>query len=93
MLLVSSTDFFHSKLFYKKSFRITISVVNGLDPDQDRHNVGPDLGPNCLRMTKVDASKERVKFCKLTIHLSVLELGICQHIDCSRIKMSGLQES
>ena len=22
-------------------------TVNGLDPDQDRQCVGPDLGPNC----------------------------------------------
>ena len=69
-------------------------MVNGLESDQHRHNVGSDLGRNCLWMTKVAASKERVKFdYKLTIHLSVLELGICQHIDCSRIKMSGLQDS
>ena len=24
-------------------------VANSLDPDQDRHFVGPDLGPNCLQ--------------------------------------------
>ena len=23
-------------------------MSNGLDPDQDRRYVGPDLGPNCL---------------------------------------------
>ena len=23
-------------------------MSNGLDPDQDRHFVGPDLGPNCF---------------------------------------------
>ena len=23
-------------------------MTNGLDPDQDRHSVGPDLGTNCL---------------------------------------------
>ena len=28
----------------------TTGVSIGLDPDQDRHNVGPDLGPNCLQM-------------------------------------------
>ena len=27
----------------------TIRVSNGLDPGQDRLNVGPDLGPNCLQ--------------------------------------------
>ena len=24
-------------------------MSNGLDPDQDQHSVGPDLGPNCLQ--------------------------------------------
>ena len=24
-------------------------MSNGLDPDQGRHIVGPDLGPNCLQ--------------------------------------------
>ena len=24
-------------------------VTNSLDPDQDLHSVGPDLGPNCLQ--------------------------------------------
>ena len=45
--LRSSTDF--SKLtFSKKSFRNTIGVSYSLGPDQDRHSVCPDLGPNCL---------------------------------------------
>ena len=39
-------------------------MSNSLDPDQDRQNVGPDLGPNCLQRLsadeKVAASKERV---------------------------------
>ena len=39
-----------------------IRVSNGLDPDQDRHSVGPDLGPKfgkgCQQMIKVAASKE-----------------------------------
>ena len=25
-----------------------------LDPDQDLHNVGPDLGPNCLQKLSAD---------------------------------------
>ena len=24
-------------------------MLNGLDPDQDRHSVGPDLGLNCMQ--------------------------------------------
>ena len=39
-------------------------MSNGLDPDQDRHSAGPDLGHNfVLRSSaddKVAASKERV---------------------------------
>ena len=44
MLMLLSADFFS-----KISFRNTIRVSNGLDPDQDQHNVGPDLGPNRLQ--------------------------------------------
>ena len=38
-------------------------MSNSLDPDQNRHSVDPDLGPNCLQMlsAEVAASKERVK--------------------------------
>ena len=28
--------------------RLLITFANSLDPDQARHNVGPDLDPNCL---------------------------------------------
>ena len=51
---LSSADFFQNKLFQKKNSKITISVSNGLDPDQDRHSVGPDLGPNCLQRSSAD---------------------------------------
>ena len=34
--------------FFKKILSGTLSVLNSLDSDQDRHSVGPDLGPNCL---------------------------------------------
>ena len=32
----------------------TIRVSNGLDTDQARHVVGPDLGPNCLQRLSAD---------------------------------------
>ena len=39
-------------------------MSNGLDPDQDRHFVGPDLGPNCLQrfstFNKSQLAKKRV---------------------------------
>ena len=30
-------------------------MSNSLDPNQARHNVGPDLGPNCLQRLSGDA--------------------------------------
>ena len=29
-------------------------MSNGLDPDQDKGSVGPDLGPNCLQWLSAD---------------------------------------
>ena len=34
-------------------------MSNGLDPDQDRHSIGPDLGPNCLQRLSAD-DKSRI---------------------------------
>ena len=50
MLLLSSADCFTPK----KSFKNTIRVTNGLDPDQGIHFVSPDLGPNCLQILSAD---------------------------------------
>ena len=40
--------------FQKNCFRNTIKMSNSLDPDQDRHFVGPDLGPSCLQRLSAD---------------------------------------
>ena len=32
------------------TFHLLVIFANSLDPDQDRHNVGPDLDPNCLAL-------------------------------------------
>ena len=48
MLMLSSVDFFQNYL-YQKILSGTLSVSIGLDPDQGRHSVSPDLGPNCLQ--------------------------------------------
>ena len=59
-LLLFSNNFF-------SMFRHTTSVSNGLNPDQDRRYVGPDLGLNCLQSLSADdnssrrCSRERVK--------------------------------
>ena len=47
--------FFQDQLFRKKKNISGISPVsNSLDPDQARHFVGPDLGPNCLQWLSAD---------------------------------------
>ena len=72
--------FFKNGLFSKNSFKNTIRVSNCLDPDQDRQNVGPDLGPDCLqRLSAIDfffvaASMERVNMhfeCLICIDLMI----------------------
>ena len=50
MLFLLSADFFQINFFKK----LIISVSNRLDLDQDRHFVGPDLGPNCLQWFSAD---------------------------------------
>ena len=45
--------------FLKKSFRKTVRVSNGLDPDQDRRSVGLFLDPNCLQKLSVDDKSRR----------------------------------
>ena len=61
MPLLLSADFFQNKLFQKiLSGSRSIRVSNGLDPDQDQHSVGPDLGPKCLqRLVSADAKNGR----------------------------------
>ena len=44
---------FSQLTFLKNSFRNRIRVSNSLDPNLDRHSVGPDLGPNCLQRLSV----------------------------------------
>ena len=54
--LLSTADFFFKINFFKKFFQ---RVSNGLDPDQDRSHVGPDLGPNCLQGLSADNKSRR----------------------------------
>ena len=49
-MLLSSADFFQNKLFIKKSFRNTVRLSKGLDPDQDQR----DLDPNHLQCLAAD---------------------------------------
>ena len=47
-------EFFLKITFFKKSLWNTIRMSNSLDPDQARHFVGPDLGPNSLQRLSTD---------------------------------------
>ena len=46
-------------IFFKKNSRNTIRVSNNVDPDQVRHFVRPDLGPNCLQMLSADYTSRK----------------------------------
>ena len=46
---MSSADLFRINCLKYISGNVSIRVSNVLDPDQARHFVGPDLGPNCLQ--------------------------------------------
>ena len=59
MLLLSSADFFKLNFLKKKSFRNTIRVSIGLNPDYDRRSVGPDLGSNCVQRLSTDNKSHR----------------------------------
>ena len=46
--------------FFQISFLEKPSKSHSLDPDQDKHYVGPDLGPSCLkRLSADDSSRQR----------------------------------
>ena len=58
MMISSQADYFKSS-FFKTVISGTLSESNGLDPDQDRHCVSPDLDldPNGLqRLSAEDKS-------------------------------------
>ena len=52
--------FFRINFLKKNSGRDTFRVSNSLDPDQARHFVGPDLGPNCLQTSSEKSKQARV---------------------------------
>ena len=62
MLFCRLLIFFQNQLVQKIISGIPLGVSNSLDPDQSRHFVWPDLGPNCLqRLSADDISRQRVK--------------------------------
>ena len=77
MLFCRLPIFFQNQFFSKFFFRITIIVSNSLDPDQARHFVGPDLGPNCLqKLSADDTRRQRVINKPSKAYLSSSQLSI-----------------
>ena len=54
IFFLSSADNFNISFLKIYSFENNIRVSNSFDPDQARHSVGPDLGPNCLQRSSTD---------------------------------------
>ena len=63
-------SFAHFLLYFKNSFRNTISLSNGLDPDQSQLSVGPDLGPSCLQRLLASGLQIRERNKKLFSYFS-----------------------
>ena len=57
-------------------------MSNSLDPDQARHFVGSDLGPNCLQKLSADDTsslKDNCYYHRLHLALPQLNPSKCQH--------------
>ena len=79
MLFVVVCWLFSKVTFSKNSFRNTIGVSNSLGPDQVRHSVGHDLGPNCVqRLSADDTSSQRVSLLVLPTDNFANSLGLDQ---------------
>ena len=51
-------------------------MSHGLDPDQDRRSVGPDLGPNCLQRLELPIAIKVLTFdsyCRCTCFIIVAD--------------------
>ena len=68
-------------LFFKIDFLKKIiqenyqSVSNGLETDQDRHHVGPDLGPNCLQKLTTDSKGRASAMIGLSMKIVIHDLA------------------
>ena len=54
MILLTSGNFFFSKLIFQLILSGSLTVSNSFDSDQYRSSVGPVLGPNCLQSLSED---------------------------------------
>ena len=67
----SGPTFYWSR-FSKYSLTNFIRMSNKLDPDQDRHSVGPDLGPNSLKKVISRRQKLQLAWKELTNNINTL---------------------
>ena len=74
-LCCSLLTFFKIK-FFSKILSETISMSNGLDPDQDTHSVGPDLVPNCFQRRSAD-DNQKTNIPGPVINISPINLSSC----------------
>ena len=71
--------FFKTNSFFPKkilSGQLAIRVSNGMDPDQDRRSVDPELGPNQLQ-----SYKQMTKISKFTVGME--RVNIRYTISCN----------
>ena len=60
-------------------------MSNSLDPDQARHSVGPDLGPNCLQSLPAD----KIRWQKVKSQLQVVTSWNIKKIRCDLAETNG----
>ena len=68
-------------------------MSNSLDPDQARHSVGPDLGPNFLQKLADDTSTERLKITKVWLTLAAsANVSYLELTSVMKLATSGFDE-
>ena len=63
-------DFFQNQHLekYFRGYMYHVRASNSLYPDQARHFVGPDLGPNCFRWLSISRQHQQVKVKTIRVH-------------------------
>ena len=69
---LSSAALFSKLTFPKNYFRNIFRVSNGLDPDQDRHLVGPDLSSTVCKVAKVISRQQKLSLARKELDIQYL---------------------
>ena len=62
-------------------------MSNSLDPDQDRHSVGPDLGPNCLQRSSADDKSPRLTYLLMLMSKSAVTGSVILVPNISKVRL------